>query len=154
LPRPYGTYVMENVLFKVAFPAEFHAQTAVECALALHGQVSGRLHEIDKVVITTQESALRIISKRGPLYNPADRDHCLQYMVAIGLIFGGLSAGHYSDAVAADPRIDRLRERMEVVEDASYTKDYMDPDKRSIANSIQVFFRTGKAQSAWKLSIP
>jgi 2-methylcitrate dehydratase len=154
LPRPYGTYVMENVLFKVAFPAEFHAQTAVECALALHGQVSGRLHEIDKVVITTQESALRIISKRGPLYNPADRDHCLQYMVAIGLIFGGLSAGHYSDAVAADPRIDRLRERMEVVEDASYTKDYMDPDKRSIANSIQVFFRDGKSTERVEVEYP
>jgi 2-methylcitrate dehydratase len=153
-PRPYGTYVMENVLFKVAFPAEFHAQTAVECALALHGQVKDRLDEVDKVVITTQEPALRIINKSGPLYNPADRDHCLQYMVAIGLIFGDLSADHYADSVACDPRIDRLRSRMEVVEEPIYTRDYLAPDKRSIANSVQVFFRDGKSTVRVEVEYP
>ena len=105
---------MENILFKVSFPAEFHAQTAVEAAFQLHPQVKDRLDEIEKVVITTQESAMRIIDKRGPLYNPADRDHCIQYMTAIGLIFGDLTAEHYEDAFAADPRIDALREKMEV----------------------------------------
>jgi 2-methylcitrate dehydratase len=153
-PRPYGTYVMENVLFKVAFPAEFHAQTAVECALALHGQVRDRLDEIDKVVITTQEPALRIINKSGPLYNPADRDHCLQYMVAIGLLYGELSAGHYADTVAADPRIDRLRGRMEVLEEPCYTRDYMAPNKRSIANSVQVFFRDGSSTERVEVEYP
>ena len=141
--RPYGSYVMENILFKSAFPAEFHAQTAVECAIKLHGMVGARLDGIDRIEITTQESAIRIISKSGPLYNPADRDHCLQYMVAIGLIFGELNAGHYSDAVAADPRIDRLRERMEVVQEPRYSREYLDPDKRSIANAVQVFFKDG-----------
>src|SRR6266567_3371370 len=152
--RPYGSYVMENVLFKIAFPAEFHAQTAVECALALHGQVHDRLDEIDRVVIATQQSAVRIISKSGPLYNPADRDHCLQYMVAIGLIFGELTADHYSDAVAADPRIDRLRERMEVVEEPRYSKEYLDPDKRSIANAVQVFFRDGGSTAKIEVEYP
>ena len=152
--RPYGSYVMENVLFKIAFPAEFHAQTAVECALALHGQVRDRLDEIDRVVITTQQSAVRIISKSGPLYNPADRDHCLQYMVAIGLIFGELTADHYADAVAADPRIDRLRERMEVVEEPRYSKEYLDPDKRSIANAVQVFFRDGGSTAKIEVEYP
>ncbi|HJV35844.1 bifunctional 2-methylcitrate dehydratase/aconitate hydratase [Geomonas sp.] len=140
--RPYGSYVMENVLFKSAFPAEFHAQTAVECAIKLHEAVRGRLDEIDRVVIHTQESAVRIISKTGPLYNPADRDHCIQYMTAIGLIYGQLTAEHYSDEVAADPRIDRLREKMEVVEDKSYSRDYLDPEKRSIANSVEVYLKT------------
>jgi 2-methylcitrate dehydratase len=152
--RPYGSYVMENVLFKIAFPAEFHAQTAVECALALHGQVRDRLDEIDRVVITTQQSAVRIISKSGPLYNPADRDHCLQYMVAVGLIFGELTADHYSDAVAADPRIDRLRERMEVAEEPRYSKEYLDPDKRSIANAVQVFFRDGGSTAKIEVEYP
>ena len=141
--RPYGSYVMENVLFKIAFPAEFHAQTAVECALKLHGQAAARLDDIERVVITTQMSAVRIISKSGPLYNPADRDHCIQYMVAVGLIFGKLTADHYSDVVAGDPRIDRLRERMEVVEDTSYSYDYLNPKKRSIANAVQLFFKDG-----------
>jgi 2-methylcitrate dehydratase len=153
-PRRYGTYVMENVLFKVAFPAEFHAQTAVECALVLHGQVRDRLDEIDKVVITTQEPALRIINKSGPLYNPADRDHCLQYMVAIGLIFGELNAGHYADPVAADPRIDRLRGRMEVLEEPRYTRDYMAPGKRSIANGVQVFFDDGSCTARVEVEYP
>ncbi len=140
-PRAYGTYVMENVLFKVAFPAEFHAQTAVEAAFQLHPQVKDRLEEIERVVITTQEPALRIIDKTGPLYNPADRDHCIQYMTAVGLIFGELTAVYYEDAAASDPRIDALREKMTCVEDTQYTRDYLDPDKRSIANAVQVFFK-------------
>jgi 2-methylcitrate dehydratase len=140
LGRPFGSYVMENILFKISFPAEFHAQTAVECAIALHPEVKSRLEEIERVTIITQESAIRIIDKTGPLYNPADRDHCLQYMTAIGLIFGELTADHYSDAIARDPRIDRLREKMVVVEDTRYSHDYLDPEKRSIANSVQVFF--------------
>ena len=152
--RPYGSYVMENILFKIAFPAEFHAQTAVECAIKLHGQVRGRLDEIERVVITTQESAVRIISKSGPLYNPADRDHCIQYMVAIGLIFGELTADHYADAVAADPRIDRLRERMEVVEDPRYSRDYLHPDKRSIANAVEVFFKDGGSTGKVEVEYP
>ena len=145
LGRPLGSYVMENVLFKVSFPAEFHAQTAVECALMLHEQVKGRLEAIDRVVIITQESAVRIIDKTGPLHNPADRDHCLQYMVAAGLTFGELTADHYEDAIAQDPRIDRLRDKIVVIEDARYSEDYLDPEKRSIANSVQVFFTDGSA---------
>jgi len=141
--RPYGSYVMENVLFKISFPAEFHAQTAVECALKLHPQVKGRLDDIEKVVITTHESAIRIIDKSGPLNNPADRDHCIQYMTAIGMIFGRLTAADYEDNVASDPRIDALRDKMTCVEDARYSKEYHDPDKRSIANAIQVFFNDG-----------
>jgi 2-methylcitrate dehydratase len=143
LSRPFGSYVMENILFKVSFPAEFHAQTAVEAALQLHPVVKGRLGEIEKVVITTQESAIRIIDKKGPLYNFADRDHCIQYMTAIGLIFGDLTAEHYGDAVAADPRIDTLRGKMTCVENPQYSRDYLDPEKRSIANAVQVFFKDG-----------
>ena len=145
LNRPFGAYVMENILFKISYPAEFHAQTAVECALRLHQQVSHRLEAIERVRITTHESAIRIIDKTGPLYNPADRDHCLQYMTAIGLIFGNLTADHYQDAVAEDPRIDALRAKMEVIEDPRYSKEYLDPDKRSIANAVQVFFTDGSA---------
>ncbi|MDB5102353.1 MAG: 2-methylcitrate dehydratase [Fibrobacteres bacterium] len=141
LARPLGTYVMENVLFKVSFPAEFHAQTAVEAAIQIHPLVKDRLGEIDRVEITTQEPALRIIDKSGPLHNPADRDHCIQYMAAIGLIHGALTADHYSDASAKDPRIDALRAKMTMREDKAYSKDYLDPDKRSIANALQVFFR-------------
>lgn len=152
--RPYGSYVMENILFKVAFPAEFHAQTAVECALRLHQDVKGRLADIARVVITTQESAIRIISKTGPLYNPADRDHCIQYMVAIGLIFGELTADYYQDAVAADPRIDALRDKMEVVEDKRYSREYLEPDKRSIANAVQVFFRDGTSTEKAEVEYP
>lgn len=145
VPRAYGSYVMENVLFKVAFPAEFHAQTAVEAAFQLHPRVAARLDEIEKVILTTQASAMRIIVKSGPLTNPADRDHCLQYMTAVGLIFGELTAAHYEDASAADPRIDALRAKMEVVEDPAYSRDYLDPDKRSIPNAVQVFFKDGSA---------
>jgi 2-methylcitrate dehydratase len=154
LPRPYGSYVMENVLFKVAFPAEFHAQTAVECAFQLHPLVAQRLDQIERVVIETQESAIRIISKSGPLHNPADRDHCLQYMTAIGLIFGQLTADHYRDAVAADPRIDDLRQRMEVREEPRFSRDYLDPEKRSIANAVQVFFRDGSATARIEVEYP
>ena len=141
--RKYGSYVMENVLFKISFPAEFHAQTAVECAIQLHPQVKNRLADIKKVVITTHESAIRIIDKKGPLNNPADRDHCIQYMAAIGLIKGNLTAADYEDDVANDPRVDQLRDKMECVENKQWTKDYLDPQKRSIANAIQVFFKDG-----------
>jgi 2-methylcitrate dehydratase len=143
LSRKLDTYVMENILFKVAFPAEFHAQTAVEAAIKLHAQVRDRLNHIDSIHIETQESAIRIIDKTGPLNNPADRDHCLQYMVAIGLLFGELRADHYEDSCAIDPRIDALRERMVVVENERYTREYLDPEQRSIGNSIQVMFKDG-----------
>jgi 2-methylcitrate dehydratase len=143
LPRPYGSYVMENILFKVSFPAEFHAQTAVECAIILHPLVRERFGSISRIVICTQEPAIRIISKRGPLYNAADRDHCLQYITAIGLIYGELNSGHYREDIASDPRIDSLREKMEVVEEPCYTRDYHDPAKLSIANAVQVFFADG-----------
>jgi 2-methylcitrate dehydratase len=154
LPRPFGSYVMENVLFKISFPAEFHAQTAVECAIQLHNAVKHRLDQVDKVTITTQESALRIIDKKGPLYNPADRDHCIQYMTAIGLIFGELTADHYEDTIAQDPRIDALRAKMEVIEDPQYSKDYLDPEKRSIANAVQVFFKDGSATEKIAVEYP
>jgi 2-methylcitrate dehydratase len=143
LAQPFGSYVIENILFKVSFPAEFHAQTAVEACIQLHPLVKERLDEIEKVIITTQESAKRIIDKSGPLYNPADRDHCIQYMTAIGLIFGDLTAEHYEDHVAADPRIDALRGKMTCIEDPQYSRDYLDPRKRSIANAVQVFFKDG-----------
>ncbi|MDA8083365.1 MAG: bifunctional 2-methylcitrate dehydratase/aconitate hydratase [Nitrospiraceae bacterium] len=141
--RPYGSYVMEHVLFKISFPAEFHAQTAVECAMQLHPKVKDRLDLIKKIEITTHESAIRIIDKKGPLHNPADRDHCMQYMVAIGLISGRLTSADYEDAVASDPRIDALRDKMSCIENPQYTKDYHDPSKRSIANAIRIFFRDG-----------
>ncbi|HEX8012571.1 MAG TPA: bifunctional 2-methylcitrate dehydratase/aconitate hydratase [Casimicrobiaceae bacterium] len=136
--RPYGSYVMENVLFKISYPAEFHAQTAVECAMALHPQVKDRLDAIRRITIRTHESAIRIIDKAGPLANPADRDHCIEYMVAVPLIFGRLTAADYEDEVAADPRIDPLRAKMVCVEDRGFSRDYLDPDKRSIANAITV----------------
>jgi len=144
--RPYGSYVMENVLFKISFPAEFHAQTACEAAVTLHPQVRNRLHEIDKIVITTHESAIRIISKVGPLANAADRDHCLQYMAAVPLAFGNLVAEQYEDEFhAAHPIIDVLREKMVIVEDPRFTREYLEADKRSIANAIQVFFKDGSS---------
>jgi 2-methylcitrate dehydratase len=154
LPRPLGSYVMENILFKISFPAEFHGQTAVECALKLHDRVKDRLDHVKKITITTQQSAARIIDKTGPLHNPADRDHCIQYMTAVGLIFGELTADHYEDNVAKDPRIDALRDRMEVVEDPQYSKDYLDPDKRSIANAVQVFFDDGSATEKVAVEYP
>lgn len=143
LAQPFGSYVMENILFKVSYPAEFHGQTAAECAVILHEEIKERLEEIEKIEITTHESAIRIIDKQGPLHNPADRDHCLQYITAIGLIFGDIVADHYEDEVATNPLIDQLREKMVVVEDKQYSEDYLDPAKRSIANAVQVFFRDG-----------
>jgi 2-methylcitrate dehydratase len=143
LERELDAYVMENILFKVSFPAEFHAQTAVECAFELHSEVASRLDEIDEIVITTQESALRIIDKTGPLNNPADRDHCIQYMTAIGLLKGSLTAEDYEDEVAADPRVDQLRGKMVMKHDQRFTDEYLDADKRSIANAVQVRFTDG-----------
>jgi 2-methylcitrate dehydratase len=154
LARPLGSYVMEQILFKISFPAEFHAQTAVECAMKLHPLVKDRLDTIERVELTTHESAIRIIDKSGPLNNPADRDHCLQYMTAIGLIFGALTADHYEDKVAADPRIDALRAKMKVTEDKSYSKDYLDPEKRSIANAVQVFFKDGSKTEKVEVHFP
>ena len=144
--RPYGSYVMENVLFKISFPAEFHAQTAVEAALTLHAQLNAagkRTEEIKKITIRTHEAALRIIDKKGPLNNPADRDHCIQYMIAVPLIHGRLTAADYEDSIAQDARIDVLRARMECVEDAQFTQDYHDPEKRSIANALTIEFNDG-----------
>jgi 2-methylcitrate dehydratase len=139
----FGSYVMENVLFKISFPAEFHAQTAVEAAIALHPEVQPRLPEVKRVFVETQESGRRIIDKAGPLANPADRDHCLQYMVAVGLLKGSLAASDYEDGPAQDPRIDALRALMEVAENADFTRDYMDPAKRSIGNAVTVHFSDG-----------
>ncbi len=153
--RQYGSYVMENILFKLSFPAEFHAQTACEAAVLLHPEVKDRLEDIKRIEITTHESAIRIISKQGELANPADRDHCLQYMTAVPLIFGELNADHYEDSFhQANPLIDSLREKMEVVEDTQYSHDYHDPDKRSIANAIQVFFNDGSATDKVAVEYP
>ena len=154
LPRQLASYVMENVLFKISFPAEFHAQTAVECAFKLHEEVKDRLDQIERITIITQEPAIRIIDKTGPLHNPADRDHCIQYMTAVGLIFGELTADHYEDDVARDRRIDSLRDKMIVIEDARYSEDYLDPDKRSIANAVQVFFEDGSATEKIAVEYP
>src|SRR5438876_315674 len=145
---------MQNVLFKISFPAEFHGQTAVECALKLHSEVKERLDQIEKIAITSQESAIRIIDKTGPLYNPADRDHCIQYMTAIGLIFGELTADHYEDAIAKDPRVDALRMKMLVQEDPRYSREYLEADKRSIANAVQVFFADGTATEKVAVEYP
>ncbi len=152
--RPYGSYVMENILFKISFPAEFHAQTAVECAMQLHRHVKDRIDDIERVEIRTHESAIRIIDKTGPLHNPADRDHCMQYMVAVGLIFGELTAAHYEDDVASDPRIDALRNKMECIENPQYSKDYLAPDKRSIANAIRIYFRDGTTTDEIEVEYP
>lgn len=144
--RPYGSYVMENVLFKISFPAEFHAQTAVECAMELHGRLKAAgksADDIAKITIRTHEACIRIIDKKGPLANPADRDHCIQYMVAVPTLFGRLTAADYEDEVARDPRIDALRDKIVCVEDPAYTRDYHDPDKRSIANALTVEFKDG-----------
>jgi 2-methylcitrate dehydratase len=152
--RPYGSYVMENVLFKISYPAEFHSQTAVEAAMTLHPEVRDRIADIDKVVIETQEAGVRIIDKTGPLDNPADRDHCIQYMVAVPLIFGRLTAADYEDSVAADPRIDALRDKMEVRENERFTKDYFDPKLRYIGNSVQVFFSDGSKTDRIEVHFP
>lgn len=152
--QKFGSYVMENVLFKISFPAEFHAQTAVECALKLHKEVKDRLNDIEKIVITTQESGHRIINKVGELANPADRDHCIQYMVAIPLIYGELKAEHYEDSIAANPIIDNLREKMIVEVDNRYTKEYLEEDKRSIANALQIFYKDGSKSQKVEIDYP
>jgi 2-methylcitrate dehydratase len=154
LPQPLGSYVMENVLFKISYPAEFHAQTAVEAAMTLHPQIAARLDQIDRVMIETQEPGVRIIDKTGPLANPADRDHCIQYMVAIPLLFGRLEASDYEDAVATDPRVDALRAKMQVKENAEFTKDYYDPQKRYIGNAVQVFFKDGSSSPRVAVDFP
>ena len=154
LPQPFGSYVMENVLFKISFPAEFHAQTAVEAALTLHARVRERLGEIERIVIETQEPGVRIIDKTGPLANPADRDHCIQYMVAIPLIFGRLTAEDYEDRVAADPRIDALRAKMQVRENPAFTQEYYAAEKRYIGNALQVFFKDGTATERVAVDFP
>jgi 2-methylcitrate dehydratase len=154
LERRLGSYVMENVLFKISFPAEFHAQTAVEAALALHPVVAPRLADVARVTIETQEPGMRIIDKTGPLANPADRDHCLQYMVAVPLAFGRLTAGDYEDEVARDPRIDALRAKMTVTESSGFSRDYLDPDKRAIGNAVQVWFADGSCTERVAIDYP
>ena len=154
LAQPFGSYVMENVLFKISFPAEFHAQTAVECAIILHPEVKDRLGEIEKIMIETQESGVRIIDKTGPLDNPADRDHCIQYMVAVPLLKGSLTAEDYEDSVAMDKRIDALRGKMQVVENKKFTVDYLDAKKRSIGNAVQVFFKDGTKSKRVEVEYP
>lgn len=154
IPQEFGSYVMENILFKISFPAEFHAQTAVEAALSLHNEVKDRLSEIDKIIITTQESGHRIINKVGELATPADRDHCIQYMVAVPLIFGRLVADDYEDSVASDKRIDELRAKMVVEVDERYTREYLEADKRSIANAVQVVFKDGSKTQKVEVEYP
>jgi len=152
--QSYASYVMENILFKISFPAEFHSQTACEAAVTLHPQVVGKLDQIEKIVIETQESGVRIIDKTGPLNNPADRDHCIQYMVAVPLITGNLTAEDYEDSVAANPLIDALRNKMTVVENPQFTVDYLDASKRSIGNSVQVFFKDGSSTDKVSVEYP
>jgi len=155
LKQPYGNYVMENILFKISFPAEFHSQTACEAAVRLYPQVKNRLNDISRIVIHTHESAIRIISKVGPLANPADRDHCIQYMVAVPLAFGDLVAEHYEDSFHAfNPIIDQLRAKMEIVEEPRYSREYLEADKRSIANAIQVFFKDGSSTEKIEVEYP
>ncbi len=154
LPQEFGSYVMENVLFKISFPAEFHAQTAVEAAVTLHSEVKSRVSNIQKIVISTHESAIRIISKEGRLNNPADRDHCIQYMTAVGLLKGNLVAEDYEDDVASDPRIDLLRRKMVIEEDKRYSQEYLEADKRSIANAVQVFFEDGTSTEKIEVEYP
>lgn len=152
--QDYSSYVMENILWKISFPAEFHAQTAVECGVALHPQIKDRFDEVKTIVIETQEPGMRIINKSGPLHNPADRDHCLQYMSAVALLTGELNARHYEDDFAANPQIDCLRAKMHVKENSRFSKDYLDPNKRAIANAIQVFFNDGSASERIVIDYP
>jgi 2-methylcitrate dehydratase len=160
LPQPFGSYVMENVLFKISYPAEFHAQTAVEAAMTLHGQIAARIgdiakiDDIEKVTLETQEPGVRIIDKTGPLANPADRDHCIQYMVAIPLLFGRLNAADYEDRIAGDPRVDALRAKMQVKENSTFTQEYYDPSKRYIGNAVQVFFKDGTSSARVQVDYP
>ena len=154
LPQEFDSYVMENVLFKISFPAEFHAQTAVEAAVKLHAEIKDRVEEIKEIRITTHESAIRIISKEGQLNNPADRDHCIQYMIAIGLLKGDLVAEDYEDDVASDPKIDQLREKMTIIEDERYTREYLEADKRSIANSLEILYTDGTSSEKVEVEYP
>ena len=154
LPQALGSYVMENVLFKISYPAEFHAQTAVEAAMTLHGRIAARIGDIESVVIETQEPGVRIIDKTGPLANPADRDHCIQYMVAIPLLFGRLEAADYEDRIAGDPRVDALRAKMRVKENTTFTQEYYDSNKRYIGNAVQVFFKDGTASERVQVDFP
>ncbi|MFB3125167.1 MAG: bifunctional 2-methylcitrate dehydratase/aconitate hydratase [Woeseiaceae bacterium] len=153
-PQGFGSYVMENILFKISYPAEFHAQTAVEAAMVLHEAVKDRLDDIEKILIETQEAGVRIIDKTGPLDNPADRDHCIQYMTAVPMIFGRLSAADYEDDIASDPRIDTLRDKMKVTENEGFTKDYFDAEKRYIGNALQVFFKDGSSTERVSIDFP
>jgi 2-methylcitrate dehydratase len=153
-PQKFGSYVMENVLFKISFPAEFHAQTAVEAAMTLHPEIKDKLDQIDKIVIETQEPGVRIIDKTGPLANPADRDHCIQYMVAVPMIFGRLVAEDYEDAIANDPRVDQLRSKMIVRENTKFTEEYYAADKRYIGNAVQVFFKDGSSTQRVAVDFP
>jgi 2-methylcitrate dehydratase len=154
LPQPFGSYVMENVLFKISYPAEFHAQTAVEAAMTLHGQILPKIDQIERVTIETQEPGVRIIDKTGPLANPADRDHCIQYMVAIPLLFGRLNAADYEDSIANDARVDALRAKMQVKENPTFTQEYYDANKRYIGNAVQVFFKDGTASQRVQVDYP
>ena len=154
IAQPLGSYVMENVLFKISFPAEFHAQTAVECAMQLHPQVKAKIDSIERIVIETQEPGVRIIDKTGPLANPADRDHCIQYMVAVPLLFGRLTAADYEDTIANDPRVDALRAKMQVHENGTFTKEYYERDKRYIGNAVQVFFKDGSSTPRVAVDFP
>src|ERR1700722_4509923 len=154
LPKEFGSYVMENVLFKISYPAEFHAQTAVEAAMTLHGEIAAKIGEIERITIETQEPGVRIIDKTGPLANPADRDHCIQYMVAIPLLFGRLNAADYEDGIANDPRVDALRAKMQVRENPTFTQEYYDANKRYIGNAVQVFFRDGSASARVQVDYP
>ncbi len=154
LPQAFGSYVMENVLFKISYPAEFHAQTAVEAAMTLHARILPRIGEIERIIIETQEPGVRIIDKTGPLANPADRDHCIQYMVAIPLLFGRLNAADYEDRIALDPRVDALRAKMQVKENTTFTQEYYDANKRYIGNAVQVFFADGSASERVQVDFP
>jgi 2-methylcitrate dehydratase len=154
LERPFGSYVMENVLFKLSYPAEFHAQTAVEAAMTLHPEIKDKLDAIERVLIETQEPGVRIIDKTGPLANPADRDHCIQYMVAIPLIFGRLTAADYEDDIAQDPRVDSLRAKIQVKENGKFTEEYYASDKRYIGNAVQVFFKDGTSSERVEVNVP
>ncbi|HUX74975.1 MAG TPA: bifunctional 2-methylcitrate dehydratase/aconitate hydratase [Steroidobacteraceae bacterium] len=154
LSQPLGSYVMENVLFKISYPAEFHAQTAVEAAMTLHREIKDKLAQVERIVIETQEPGVRIIDKTGPLANPADRDHCIQYMVAIALLFGRLTARDYEDEVASDPRVDALRAKMRVEENPRFTAEYYAADKRHIGNAVQAFFRDGSASARIQVDFP
>ncbi|MFT5351889.1 MAG: 2-methylcitrate dehydratase [Planctomycetota bacterium] len=152
--QAFDSYVMENVLFKISFPAEFHAQTAVEAAVTLHEEVKDKLDDIERIVVETQEAGVRIIDKTGPLDNPADRDHCIQYMIAVPLVFGGLTADDYEDDIAADPRIDKLRDLMTVSENKQYSVEYLDADKRAIGNAIQIFYKDGSSSERVEVNYP